>query len=227
LAFYGGSALVVFVGLNAAAAANLLGDAARTKYDDQAGVIVGPSPLPGSSPVAGASPVAGSSPAAGLNPIGVIAGGRAEILTSPRAILDSPILGHGSWAKDPKYVELQRQGLIELGVPNGNAPTDPYLIPTHSYLLGSWVWAGLGGGLFWLAVAALALWLMANLFAVRLALHPLIVFSTTLMLWNIAFSPYGNTQRLFATFSIAVCVLGLRLIRDARATPATSAALDS
>ena len=230
LTLYGAMAIAVFVGLNAAAAANLLGDAARAKYDAQAGVVEGPSPSSGPSPV-GALPTTGANagpiPASGSNPLGVIAGGRSEILTTPRAILDSPILGHGSWAKDARYVELQREGLVEFGVPNGNEPTDPNLIPTHSYLLGSWVWAGLGGGVFWAAVAALALWLMANLYTVRSALSPLLVFSTTFLLWNIAFSPYGNTQRLFATFSIAVCVLGLRLVRDSQRSNAAPADLDS
>ena len=228
VAFYGAAALAVFVGLNTAAASGLLGEAARTKFDAQAGVtapsaspIIGTSAAPGSSPVVGSGPAGSPTPAPVSNPIGVLAGGRSELLTSPRAILDSPILGHGSWAKDARYVELQRQGLIELGVPNGNEPTDPTLIPTHSYLLGSWVWAGLGGGLFWLAVVLLAVWMIARIYVVRPALSPLIVFSTTFLLWNIAFSPYGNTQRLFATFGIAVCLLGLRLLGEDASTPAT------
>ena len=202
---YGVSALVVYMTLNAAAAGDLLGDAAKDRYDAQSGQGAVASPGPGASPIVGS------------NPIGVLAGGRSELLTSPQAILDSPILGHGSWAKDPKYAELQRQRLIELGVPEGNEPTDPNLIPTHSYLLGSWVWAGIAGGVFWLAIACLGLWLIANLFTVRLTLAPLLVFSTTWLLWNIAFSPYGNTQRLYATFGIAVCFLGLRLIKRAEA----------
>jgi hypothetical protein len=218
VAFYGAAALAVYVTLGAAAAGGLFGLAAQEKFDDQSGAVTASSPVPVSSAPslsssAGASPpVPISSSVSGSNPLGVLIGGRSEILTSPRAILDSPILGHGSWAKDPKYVELQRQGLIEMGVPNGNEPGDPALIPTHSYLLGSWVWAGLAGGVFWLAIAAIALWLVAKLYTSTVALSPLIMFSTTWLLWNIAFSPYGNTQRLYATFAIALCLLGLRLI---------------
>ena len=95
----------------------------------------------------------------------------------------------------------------------GSAPTDPTLIPTQSYLLGSWVWAGLAGVLFWLAIAALALWTVASLFGVRVELSPLIVFVASWLLWNIAFSPYANTERLYATYGIAVCLLGLQLAR--------------
>ncbi len=214
-ASYGVAALAVFVALNAAAASDLLGDAAKAKYDAQAGVVVASNP-----------PGAAATAAPG-NPLGVIAGGRAEILSSTHAVRDSPILGHGSWAKDPRYVELQRQGLLDLGIPGGNAPTDPTLIPTHSYLLGSWVWAGLAGGLFWLAIAALALWVLANMYAVRSGLTPLIVFVASWLLWNIAFSPYANTERLFATYGITVCLLGLQLIRQgagsgAQADPSTA-----
>ena len=142
------------------------------------------------------------------------AGGRG-FFASVRAIIDSPILGHGSWAKDPKYAKLQSQGLNDLGIVGGNQPTDPNLIPAHSYLTQSWIWAGLAGGLYWLAVAALALWLMGNLFAFRTGLAPLIVLSTTLLLWNVAFSPYGNTARFLAAFGIAVSLLALRHIRVA------------
>lgn len=209
--FYGASALAIYVGLNAAAAANLLGDAAREKYEAQAGVIASSPPgAPGSTaPGASASP----SSVVPANPLGVVTGGRAEFLPSTQAILDSPILGHGSWARGPEYAELQRQRLIEMGVPRGNLPADPTLIPTHSYLLGSWVWAGVAGGLFWLVVAGLALWVLANLYAVRLPLSPLIVFVASLLLWSIAFSPYSNTERIYATFGIVTCLLALQLIR--------------
>jgi hypothetical protein len=195
LACYGIAAVVVFVGLNAVTKAGLFGEAAEAKYEAQAGVVSATSPVDAS------------------NPLLVLLGGRSEILASVRAVVDSPLLGHGSWAKDAKYVDMQRQGLTELGILGGNQPTDPNLIPAHSYLMQSWIWAGLAGGIFWLAVALLALWLMGNLFSFRTELAPLIAFSTTLLLWNIAFSPYGNTQRLLAAFSIALCLLALRLGR--------------
>jgi hypothetical protein len=210
-ASYALAAVAVYVSLNAAAAADLFGDAAKARYDSQSGVVA-PSAAPQGTATAGSSASATAAPA---NPLGVIAGGRAEILSSTQAIRDSPLLGHGSWAKDPKYVELQRKGLIDLGIPGGNAPTDPTLIPTHSYLLGSWVWAGLAGGLFWLAVAALALWTVASLFRVRTALRPLVVFVASWLLWNIAFSPYANTERLYASYGLAICLLGLQLARSA------------
>jgi hypothetical protein len=211
--FYGAAALAIFVGLNAAAAANLLGDAAKAKFEAQSGVVLASGPPAASSSIAPAVSIAPAASISPANPLGVLTGGRAEFLASTKAILDSPLLGHGSWARDPKYVELQRQRLIEMGVPGGNLPVDPDLIPTHSYLLGSWVWAGLAGGLFWLIVATLVLWVLANLYAVRLELNPLVAFVASVLLWSIAFSPYSNTERLYATFGIVVCLLALELIR--------------
>jgi hypothetical protein len=171
-----------------AASQGLLGPEAQTKYLSQSGSL------------------------------GVLIGGRSEVLVSSQAIIDSPILGHGSWAKDPVYAELLDNTLSSLGYEVGATSSDVALIPAHSFLTQSWVWAGLLGGVFWLAVLGIAVWLLANLYASRVELAPLIVFSTMLLLWNIAFSPYGYTMRVLSTYAIALCLLGLRLLSaDARA----------
>lgn len=206
IAFYAAAALVVYVTLNAAISANLFGEAARVINEAQS---LG-APSVQQDPSASHQPAPSPSLAAtGSNVLGPIVGGRAEFLASIQAIQDSPIFGHGSWARDPKYAEIQRRMLLEMGVPGGNQPTDPDLIPTHSYLLGSWVWAGIAGGFFWLAVTVLALRLLATLYTQGIALTPLMVFVVSWLLWNIAFSPYGNTERIYATFAIAICLLGL------------------
>lgn len=143
--------------------------------------------------------------------LGVILGGRPESLVSTQAILDSPILGHGSWARDPKYDELLSDRRISLGYED--IPTDPAdigVIPAHSFLLGAWVEGGLLGGVFWLGIAGMAGWLLLNLYAVRWTMTPLLVFSTTLLLWNIAFSPYGEAERFAAPYAIALCLLAFR-----------------
>ena len=144
--------------------------------------------------------------------LGVLLGGRSEVLVSTQAILDSPIIGHGSWAKDFTYVDLLAERRSSLGYEIGAGFSDIGLIPAHSFLLGSWVWAGVFGGLFWFAILVIAIWLLANLYSVRVEVAPLIVFSTMLLLWNIAFSPYGFNGRITAPFGIALCLLGLRLI---------------
>jgi len=147
--------------------------------------------------------------------LGVLVGGRSEILVSSQAVIDSPILGHGSWAKDFAYVDLLGDRLSSFGYEMGAGSSDLGLIPAHSYLMQSWVWAGLLGGVFWLAILAIAVWLLANLYASRVELAPLLTFSTILLLWNIAFSPYGASARIAASFGIVLCLLGLRLLSHA------------
>lgn len=186
LAFMATAGVAVLGLYSVAASQGWLGPEAQVKYFDQAGAF------------------------------GAILGGRPEALVSTQAILDSPILGHGSWAKDPIYAELlaERQESLDYEITLEYVGTD--LIPAHSYLLGAWVWAGLLGAAFWFAVAAAAVWLLANLYSFRVELAPLLVLSAVLLLWGIAFSPYGNSTRITAPYGIALCLLGLRLLRERR-----------
>jgi len=177
------AAFSISQGYDAAAAGGLLGASAQAKYVAQSGSL------------------------------GVLVGGRPEILASSQAIIDSPILGHGSWAKDFKYVDLLTARLSSLDYEIGAGPSDVGLIPAHSYLLGSWVWAGLLGGVFWIVILLLAGWLLISLYAVHLGLAPLLVFSTALLLWNVVFSPYGSSGRPLAAYGIALCLLGLSQVR--------------
>ncbi len=145
---------------------------------------------------------------------GVLVGGRPELLVSTQAVLDSPILGHGSWARDFAYVDLLTARRTSLGYEAGPDYSEIGLIPAHSFLMGSWVWAGLMGGLFWSVILAVAVWLLAHLYSYRMNMSPLLVFSTMLLLWDIAFSPYGLNERLIAPYAIVLCLLGLRLLRS-------------
>ena len=101
------SCLVIASGVlfvyDSAAAGGLLGASAQTRYYTQSGSL------------------------------GVLLGGRSESLVSTQAILDSPILGHGSWARDPKYVLLLSDRLVALGYEDiSTDPADIGVIPAHS-----------------------------------------------------------------------------------------------
>ncbi len=177
---------------DAAASEGLLGPSAQAKYLEQSGDL------------------------------GVLVGGRSEVLASSQAVIDSPIIGHGSWAKDFAYVDLLAERRGSLGYEMGAGSSDLGLIPASSYLMQSWVWAGLAGGVFWLVVLAVALWLLADPAALSVDMAPLLIFSTMLLIWNIAFSPYGSNARLLACYGLALCLLGLRLTRKQRAEPLPS-----
>ena len=164
------------IGLYATAAANnWLGESAREKFETQSG-----------------------------GDLSLFQAGRTESLASMQAIADSPIIGHGSWAKDIRYVAIMVDRLELSGVKiDYDLFSDP-LIPTHSHILGSWVEAGIMGGVFWsfvLLITAAALYLTLKHDDVPATFVAFILFT---LLWNIPFSPFSNTARISDAGSLCV-----------------------
>ena len=124
-------------------------------------------------------------------------------------IYDSPILGHGSWARDPTYIIEMVEALAALGY---NDPTNGLMgdeliegsIPSHSYIFGAWVHAGILGAVFWIWVF---LWTARSLLRVyppSLELLPVMSYVTFALLWNIALSPVGLTSRIVDPYYIVL-----------------------
>jgi hypothetical protein len=143
---------------------------------------------------------------------GILLGGRTEIFVSSRAIMDSPLLGHGSWAKDPQYSELLLE-LEDLGYDINYQASESELIPTHSHLFGAWVEAGIVGAVVWSWVLFLALRVMSNLFLVREPLAPLITFIGFLLIWDVLFSPFGFDRRILMPYNIVVLMFAWETLR--------------
>ena len=146
---------------------------------------------------------------------GALLGGRSEIFASARAVMDSPIIGHGSWARDPDYAARVLDARLlgyDLHVTNR---LESDLIPTHSHLMGAWVEAGVMGALCWLWVMWLVFRVLSGLYLVREPLGPLIAFIGFLMLWDIVFSPFGAERRIATAFYI-VLMMFARDVLDAR-----------
>lgn len=140
---------------------------------------------------------------------GVLLGGRSEILASSSAVADSPILGHGSWAKDPKYVWIMIQRLSALGYrtkgynAEQQAESENGSIPTHSHIMSAWVDAGILGAVFWAYILYLMMRFLLTLTGEEPFL-PLAMFQVTLLIWDILFSPYGAERRFSVTFFVAL-----------------------
>ena len=143
---------------------------------------------------------------------GLLLGGRSEVLVSSRAILDSPFLGHGSWAKDDHYsfllTELRRQAGYVAGEEDEEG-----LIPTHSHLLGAWVEAGFIGAIFWVWVLSLPVRILLRSYRVMDHLAPLTVFFAFFLIWDILFSPYGAERRFVTPYYIVVMMTALGAYR--------------
>jgi hypothetical protein len=143
----------------------------------------------------------------------ILSGGRGEYLASIPAIMDSPILGHGSWAKNSKYIK----GLL---VKRGEDFTNPKfyemiengLIPTHSHLFGGWVEAGFLGFVFWFVVFKLVL--RGILLSVKYELlksYPFIVFTLLTFIWDIPFSPFGLERRIINPYYIIIAIIMINI----------------
>ena len=130
---------------------------------------------------------------------GVLLGGRAVMLSSIPAIIDSPILGHGSWAKDPTYIIAGRSALSMMGYKGAlNMSREELvdgLIPAHSFLLGAWVYAGVFGAIFWGWVWLTVVRSLTRIYPPGAILLPLMVYFAILLSWDILFSPFGLDRR--------------------------------
>ncbi|MEQ8369894.1 MAG: hypothetical protein RIC83_04400 [Alphaproteobacteria bacterium] len=144
---------------------------------------------------------------------GLLLGGRSEILVSLEAIGDSPLLGHGSWAKNVYYA-AQLQDIQSPGSAAAFLVSDTDLIPTHSHLFGAWVEAGILGVPIWLFALWLVVRALSNVMTLREPIVPLVALFGFMLLWDIIFSPFGADRRIVFPFVMVVLLMaGDRLRR--------------
>ena len=152
---------------------------------------------------------------------GVLLGGRVEILASSQAIIDSPLIGHGSWAKDPKY----RLNLLELANLGYEINEQAILeskndrIPSHSHLFGAWVEAGILGALFWVWVFTFVIHTLYKIFKIEHVLLPLLITILIVAAWSILFSPFGALERLRWGFFLTLFLAAHRFIQQYETNP--------
>ncbi|CAG9169324.1 hypothetical protein CURE108131_10220 [Cupriavidus respiraculi] len=127
--------------------------------------------------------------------LGILLGGRSEILVSVRAFLDSPWLGHGSWAVDRNgYQDAYSVLVYQMGASLNDKLEvfDNDLIPAHSFLMGGLVWSGILGGVFWICLMGRAL----AVFVRNMRVLPIYFFVMMAQLvWDIFFSPFSAEHR--------------------------------
>jgi hypothetical protein len=158
---------------------------------------------------------------------GLFLGGRHEMVVSLQAVSDSPLLGHGSWAKDRHYIDML-YNLRQLGYRTISAGTlkSAYkkgVIPTHSYFFGAWVEGGVAGAVFW----GFVMWLVGNILGrlctIREPLSPLIVYTSVLLGWNILFSPFGGDSRVVAAYTLTLLIFAWTVLERRRKTAEAAA----
>ena len=137
----------------------------------------------------------------------LILGGRPEFFIGLRAAMDSPFLGHGSWASDMKYAEMLADMKGESGAGALELEREAEgVIPTHSHILAAWVFAGFLGAVFW----AYLFWLVLRALIVvalrRPPLAPIYAWLLTTYSWAILFSPFGSTSRIIEAVTIVIII---------------------
>jgi hypothetical protein len=148
---------------------------------------------------------------------GLLLGGRSEILASGQAILDSPLLGHGSWARDPTYAAILAANRRELGYKSFEGGKLDDLIPAHSHIFGAWVDGGALGAVFWLFVLVYAIRSLMKVSGWE-PLLPLFAFAGFSLVWDILFSPISPDRRFVTPYFIAAMVL----LQAFRTSPSTA-----
>ena len=142
---------------------------------------------------------------------GILVGGRAEFFTGLEAVVDSPIVGHGSWAKDWRYSAREETLLAKFGYRVDTHPSDSWIIPSHSYLIGAWVDAGALGAIVWLWTLSLPLRSLRCLYEQHEVLAPLMIFLTVGLFWDVLFSPFGADRRFTAPFVLSALMWLLKV----------------
>ncbi len=136
--------------------------------------------------------------------LGVLFGGRPETLVALQAIRDSPIIGHGSFAADQRYLDLKADLMYENGYSDSDQSDDAdgNAIPTHSHLTMAWVESGILGGVLWIYILVLVIRAILRITTIRPPLSPLYCYLLVNFVWDILYSPFGSINRLWGAYLI-------------------------
>lgn len=137
-------------------------------------------------------------------PLGVLIGGRQELLSSIYAIYQSPIIGYGSWAKSPFSDGLLTDLLSQLGY---YTPAVSYFgdrIPTHSHIFGAWITAGIFGVFiwFWFLYKAIKSILINSLNKDNW--NSFFYFVSILMIWHLFFNHFNGSARFYDGYYLCI-----------------------
>jgi hypothetical protein len=146
--------------------------------------------------------------------LGVLVGGRPETLVAIQAIIDRPIIGHGSFPYEPEYLQLQQDIQYKHGYSDSDEPDQEAIpvIPTHSHLTMAWVESGILGGICWIYIMVLIVRSLLHLSTSRPNMAPLYSYFMVSFIWDILYSPFGSVNRIIGAYYI---LLAYGILKDA------------
>jgi O-antigen ligase len=135
------------------------------------------------------------------------AGRQAGLTVAAWAIMESPIIGYGSWPMDARLVNFYEQKIEETGKPEWQRNINVFI--SHSQVLQGWVEGGVLGVLFWLYYGY---WLVRSGWYVALQrpadTHlPIYLFFLVYDFWHLVMSPFAGATRFLIAVGVAIiCV---------------------
>ena len=135
-----------------------------------------------------------------------MASGRGDFIQSLYLVSQKPIMGYGSYAKDNN--QLLEDYYKSNGMIYNSSKLHDKMLPGHSYLMGSWVYSGILGFIFWIYIIFQIVKYSREglLYDTQLVgINTLLTFAT---LWNIFFSPFAD--RLNFLFYIIMVILTIK-----------------
>lgn len=145
------------------------------------------------------------------NPFELLIYGRTDFFVTLQAIFNRPIIGYGSWAKDPGGYYTNLLNVLSGGLIN----VDTGYIPIHSIFLGTWATAGIIG-------LIATLYIFVSLFKKAFSIYkmkkfvehlPLIIVLTIDMLWAFLFSPLSLLRSSFPLFAAIIIIEYRELVK--------------
>ena len=138
----------------------------------------------------------------------------AGFMVGAEAIRESPLIGHGSWAKSDEALDTWAMMQEQLGSPRSAESIqqqvllspDGATIRAHSMILQAWVEAGLVGLVFFgFAFGAAGRMLIQLVSAPVLGRHyALVCFFGLWLLWALVMSPFAGVSRLYTATSFSL-----------------------
>lgn len=156
--------------------------------------------------------------------LSIIMGGRSDFFMGLVAALERPFWGYGPWPIDKDgfaerflyehadYEEIQAHERMKIIAAQNGVITQGW-IPTHSHLIGFWVWYGLAGLIFWLYVLRVVFQVIKNGMDAIPQWYGYLCCFIPGFVWAIFFSPYG---RRVGTMTGVVCLLLVRAVANGR-----------
>lgn len=124
------------------------------------------------------------------NPFELLRMGRTQLFAGLVAVSENPFWGYGSWALDEghnfnEYISIFRGEL---------SPFEALYIPSHSMLVGAWVWGGLGAFIGILGIFGYFLKNFLQSLRCENYVLPIICAYGVLEIWHFLFSPFGHIR---------------------------------